>query len=80
MVEDYRRFQIWIESMSDEDYEAWLEDDASDKQEEKALEFRAEPETETEQMLEDMQGGTGQVVTPPTRGGIAGFFRRLFGR
>ena len=79
MVEDYRRFQIWIESMSDEDYEAWLEDDASDKQEEKALEFRAEPETETEQLLEDMQGG-GQVVTPPTRGGIAGFFRRLFGR
>lgn len=79
MVEDYRRFQIWIESMSDEDYEAWLEDDASDKQEEKALEFRAEPETETEQMLEDMQGG-GQVVAPPTRGGVAGFFRRLFGR
>lgn len=81
--EQYKRFQIWIESMSDEEYEMWLEDDASDKQEERALEFRPEPDTEIEQELEDMQSPNGgQVITEQrvSRGGVAGFFRRLFGR
>ena len=83
-------FERWIMGMSEEDYEDWLEDDASDKQEEKALNIR-EPISDDEQ--EDL---TREQESLPTtrddeireqveqqsgrRGGIRGFFERLFRR
>lgn len=76
--EDYSRFQIWIESMSDEEYEFWLEEDASDKQEEKALEFRPAPDSDEERELEDEQEGESEPEPPARRGGLRGFFRRVF--
>lgn len=48
-------FDKWINGMSDEEYEDWLEDEATNAQEEKALNIRTPPSKQEEEDMEALQ-------------------------
>lgn len=82
-------FYEWVNGMDEQEYQDWLEFDASDDQEDKALDIRTPLTEEEEEDIEEEQ-----EYIPPTRqeqvrqeveratgrkgSGVIGFLKRLF--
>jgi len=55
MGDSYKAFEDWVNGMMEDEYGEWLQNDATDKQAEKALNIREPPDKQDDVIIEDEQ-------------------------
>lgn len=77
-------FDEWINSMTDNEYSNWLEDEATEAQEEKALNIREAPTDEELEDIEDEQTFPPQIeqafreAPKAKKRSVISFLKRVF--